>query len=71
MLHNQAELYRSHWWKLANIRVRVSQDIYLRAALEQARKSLSEGGIPIGAVLVHGGRIIGRGHNCRVAKGPV
>jgi cytosine deaminase len=38
----------------------------LAAAVEQARKSLSEGGIPIGAVLVHQDRIIGRGHNCRV-----
>jgi cytosine deaminase len=42
---------------------------YLRAAIEQARKSLSEGGIPIGSVLVHDGRIIGRGHNCRVQTG--
>jgi cytosine/creatinine deaminase len=47
----------------------MSQEIYLQAALEQARKSLSEGGIPIGAVLVHAGRIIGRGHNCRVQTG--
>jgi len=44
-------------------------DVYLRAAIEQARKSLSEGGIPIGSVLVHEGRIIGRGHNCRVQSG--
>src|SRR5580704_7582447 len=44
-------------------------DPYLRAAIEQARKSLSEGGIPIGSVLVHEGRIIGRGHNCRVQSG--
>jgi cytosine deaminase len=41
----------------------------LRAAIEQARKSLSEGGIPIGSVLVHEGQIIGRGHNCRVQTG--
>jgi len=46
-----------------------TSDIYLRAAIEQARKSLSEGGIPIGSVLVHEGRIIGRGHNCRVQTG--
>jgi len=46
-----------------------TQDIYLRAAIEQARKSLSEGGIPIGSVLVHEGKIIGRGHNCRVQTG--
>jgi creatinine deaminase len=44
-------------------------DVYLRAAIEQARKSLSEGGIPIGSVLVHDGQIIGRGHNCRVQTG--
>ncbi len=44
-------------------------DPYLAAAIEQARKSLSEGGIPIGAVLVYNGEIIGRGHNCRVQTG--
>lgn len=38
-------------------------------AIEQARKSLGEGGIPIGSVLVHDGKIIGRGHNCRVQSG--
>ena|SRR5580693_5433171 len=42
------------------------KDQYLAAAMEQALKSLAEGGIPIGSVLVHEGRIIGRGHNCRV-----
>jgi cytosine/creatinine deaminase len=46
-----------------------TEDIYLRAAIEQARKSLAEGGIPIGSVLVHEGVIIGRGHNCRVQTG--
>jgi len=45
------------------------RDPFLEAAIEQARKSLLEGGIPIGAVLVHEGRIIGRGHNCRVQTG--
>src|SRR3954467_3917621 len=45
------------------------RDLYLEAAIEQARKSLSEGGIPIGSVLVHEGAIIGRGHNCRVQTG--
>ncbi len=44
-------------------------DEYLAAAIEQARKSLSEGGIPIGSVLVYEGQIIGRGHNCRVQTG--
>ncbi len=47
----------------------MTQDPYLRAAIEQARKSLDEGGIPIGSVLVHDGQIIGRGHNCRVQTG--
>jgi cytosine deaminase len=47
----------------------MTKDPYLRAAIEQARKSLSESGIPIGAVLVHEGKIIGRGHNCRVQTG--
>jgi cytosine/creatinine deaminase len=41
----------------------------LAAAIEEARKSLAEGGIPIGSVLVHEGRIIGRGHNRRVQSG--
>jgi cytosine/creatinine deaminase len=45
------------------------QDPFLRAAIDQARKSASEGGIPIGSVLVHEGKIIGRGHNCRVQTG--
>jgi cytosine deaminase len=39
------------------------------AAIEEARKGRAEGGIPIGSVLVHRGRIIGRGHNRRVQKG--
>lgn len=47
----------------------MAPDPYLRAAIEQARKSLAEGGIPIGSVLVHDGQIIGRGHNCRVQTG--
>jgi creatinine deaminase len=47
----------------------MTADPYLRAAIEQARKSLAEGGIPIGAVLVHEGEVIGRGHNCRVQSG--
>src|SRR5258706_7382250 len=47
----------------------MSGDPFLAAAIEQARRSFSEGGIPIGSVLVHEGRIIGRGHNCRVQTG--
>ena len=41
---------------------------FMKAAIAEARKGLREGGIPIGAVLVKGGRIIGRGHNRRVQK---
>jgi cytosine/creatinine deaminase len=44
-------------------------DIYMQAALEEARQGLGEGGIPIGSVLVHNGAIIGRGHNRRVQQG--
>ena len=44
-------------------------DPFLFAALEEAKLGLSEGGIPIGAVLVHHGEIIGRGHNRRVQRG--
>jgi cytosine deaminase len=44
-------------------------DRFLEAAIEEARRGLAEGGIPIGSVLVHGGEIIGRGHNRRVQQG--
>lgn len=43
-------------------------DNFMQAALEEARKGLAEGGIPIGSVLVHNGEIIARGHNQRVQK---
>ena len=41
----------------------------MRAAYEQALKSYNEGGLPIGAVMVHGGTIIAAGHNRRVQDG--
>ena len=41
----------------------------MQAAIEEARRGQREGGIPIGSVLVHGDRIIGRGHNRRVQRG--
>jgi creatinine deaminase len=41
----------------------------MAAAMAEARAGRDEGGIPIGSVLVHGGRIIGRGHNRRVQRG--
>ncbi len=44
---------------------------FMEAAVEEARKGLKEGGIPIGSVLVHQGKIIGRGHNQRIQKGSV
>ena len=44
-------------------------DPYLEQAIAEARAGLSEGGIPIGSVLVIDGAIVGRGHNRRVQKG--
>ena len=41
-------------------------DKFLEAAIEQAKKGLEEGGIPIGSVLVIDDKIVGRGHNRRV-----
>lgn len=46
-------------------------DAFMQAAIEEAQLGLAEGGIPIGSVLVHDGRIIGRGHNRRVQEGSV
>ncbi|MCK9572030.1 MAG: nucleoside deaminase, partial [Candidatus Omnitrophica bacterium] len=43
-------------------------DFFMNAAFAEAKLGLSEGGIPIGAVLVYKGKIIGRGHNQRVQK---
>jgi creatinine deaminase len=44
-------------------------DEFMQAAIDEAMLGLSEGGIPIGSVIVHRGIIIGRGHNRRVQKG--
>ena len=44
-------------------------DPFLKVAIEEARFGLSEGGIPIGAVLVIDDKIVGRGRNRRVQKG--
>ena len=46
-----------------------TMDAFLRAAIDEARQGLAEGGIPIGSVLVIDGRIVGRGHNRRVQQG--
>lgn len=44
-------------------------DEFMRAAIDEAKKGLAEGGIPIGSVLVIDGKIVGRGHNRRVQQG--
>jgi len=44
-------------------------DLFLDAAIAEAEAGLREGGIPIGSVIVHGGRILGKGHNRRVQRG--
>jgi len=46
-----------------------TMDKFMRAAIEEARSGLAEGGIPVGSVLVMNGKIIGRGHNRRVQQG--
>ena len=43
----------------------------MKIAVEEAKKGLQEGGVPIGSVLVHKGKVLGRGHNRRVQKGSV
>jgi cytosine/creatinine deaminase len=47
----------------------MTNDIFLQAAIDEARKGMAEGGIPIGSVLVIDGQIVGRGHNRRLQKG--
>jgi creatinine deaminase len=44
-------------------------DKFMQAAIEEAQIGLAEGGIPIGSVIVHNNKIIGRGHNRRVQNG--
>ena len=46
-------------------------DKFFREAINQAKKGLAEGGIPIGSVIAYKGAILGRGHNRRVQKGSV
>src|SRR4051795_9149294 len=46
-----------------------NMDPFMASAIAEAEAGLAEGGIPIGSVLVHRGRVIGRGHNRRVQKG--
>jgi creatinine deaminase len=64
-------------WPCAAARLRTCRqhktfmDPFLQAAIEEAKKGLAAGGIPIGSVLVLDGKIIGRGHNQRVQHGSV
>jgi creatinine deaminase len=51
--------------------LKAGMNVFLEAAIEEAKKGLAAGGIPIGSVLVHDGKIIGRGHNQRVQHGSV
>lgn len=44
-------------------------DSFMQLAIEEAHRGLAEGGIPIGSVLVHDGKVLGRGHNRRVQQG--
>ena len=44
-------------------------DPFLQAAIDEAQTGWDEGGIPIGSVIVHEGKIIGRGHNKRIQNG--
>ncbi len=44
-------------------------DAFMQAAIEEAEVGMAEAGIPIGSVIVHDGRIVGRGHNRRVQQG--
>jgi cytosine/creatinine deaminase len=48
-----------------------TMDAFMQAAMAEATQGWSEGGIPIGSVLVHNGTILGRGHNQRVQRGSV
>lgn len=46
-------------------------DEFMEAAIDQARQGFEQGGIPIGSVLVHNGKIIGKGYNKRLQQGSV
>lgn len=47
----------------------MTMDKFLEIAIEEAKKGMAEGGIPIGSVLVIDDQVVGRGHNKRVQKG--
>jgi len=69
-LHDATIIRREHYGcKGTNHPGEEMVDPFLEAAIEEARLGEREGGIPIGSVLVVGGRIVGRGHNRRVQRG--
>jgi len=43
----------------------IEDTTYMRAAIAEAQLAMAKGEVPIGAVIVHGGQVIGRGHNLR------
>ena len=45
-----------------------AMDEFMRGAIDEAKRGLAEGGIPIGSVLVLDGKVVGRGHNRRVQR---
>ncbi|MEM9137417.1 MAG: nucleoside deaminase [Cyanobacteria bacterium P01_F01_bin.42] len=47
----------------------MKDDVFMQAAIAEARRGLASGGIPIGCVIVKNGKIVGRGHNQRVQHG--
>lgn len=46
-------------------------DKFLETSIDEAKKGLSEGGIPIGSALIIDGNVVGKGHNQRMQKGSV
>jgi cytosine/creatinine deaminase len=59
------------WLRKKNISNYSIMDQFLEAAINEAKKGLSEGGIPIGSVIVYKNKILGRGHNKRIQQGSV
>ena len=60
---------KRHRIELGDAMTEAIDEQFLHAAIEEARKGLAEGGIPIGSVLVIDSEIVGRGHNRRVQNG--
>ena len=77
-LYNLLPLFRKHWpiglflqkiSNMSNSNFDLQDRVFLDEAFIEAVSGVSEGGIPIGSVLVHNNKIIGRGHNRRIQKG--